>query len=212
MILATILRTREDKTMTPWDQQYYICDHYKKIFDELSIVLFPIFSAASAEEACRVCDGLVIPGSDKNIYPEYYGRKRMADDTYTVDEYSTDRPIIEAFVKARKPILGICGGLQVLNVYFGGTLCHSPGHSSTRHEIDVEKDSFLYEVYGKTKVSVNSWHSWQADDIAPGFKVTAKADDGVIEAIERGNIIGVQWHPEVDFEMPLFRKFIEKFF
>ncbi len=212
MILATILRTRIDETMKPWENQYYICDHYKKIFDELGIVLFPIFNANSAEEAVRICDGLILPGSDKNIYPEYYGEKRLPDVKYTVDEYGSDKPIAEAFVKAGKPIAGICGGLQVLNIYFGGSICQIPGHNNVRHEIDVEKDSFLYEVYKKGRVEVNSWHGWHAERIAPGFTVTARTDDGCIEAIEKGNIVAVQWHPEVDLEMDFFKKFIEKFF
>ena len=212
MILATILRTRIDETMKPWDYQYYICDHYKKIFDDLGIVLFPIFNANSAKEAEKVCDGLILPGSDKNIYPEHYGEKRLPDVKYTVDEYASDKPIVEAFVKAGKPIVGICGGLQVLNIYFGGSICRIPGHDNVRHEIDVEKDSFLYEVYKKEKVEVNSWHNWHADRIAPGFKVTARTDDGCVEAIEKGNIVAVQWHPEVDIEMNFFKKFIEKFF
>lgn len=213
MIIATVLRTRTDKTMKPWDNQYYICDHYKKIFDELGIVLFPILNKDSAKEACRVCDGLVLPGSDKNTYPEYYGREREPGVTYLNDEYRDDRCIVDAFVKAGKPIIGICGGLQVLNVYFGGTLHQKvPNHNGVRHKIAVEKDSFLYDVYGNSSVEVNSWHALSVDDVAPGFKVTAISDDGVIEAIEKENIIAVQWHPEVDFEMDFFRKFAEKFY
>ena len=213
MILATILRTRVDDNMKPWNNQYYICDHFKKIFDELGIVLFPILNADSAKEACRVCDGLILPGSDKNIYPEYYGRERDPKATYKNDEYSSDKPIVDAFVKAGKPIIGICGGLQILNVYFGGTLRqYIPGHNNVRHEITIEKDSFLYDVYRKERVEVNSWHGQGADELAPGFKVTAMTDDGVVEAIEKGNIVAVQWHPEVDLELSLFKAFIEKFF
>lgn len=213
VILATVLRTRIDETMKPWDYQFYICDHYKKIFDELGIVLFPIFNANSAKEACRVCDGLVLPGSNKNIYPEYYGREREAGVLFLNDEYSSDKPIVDEFVRARKPIVGICGGLQVLNVYFGGTLRQRiPGHDNVRHCITVENDSFMYEVYGTNRVEVNSWHGQGVDDLAPGFRVTARTDDGCIEAIEKGNIVAAQWHPEVDLEMNFFKKFIEKFF
>ena len=213
VILATVLRTRIDETMKPWDYQFYICDHYKKIFDELGIVLFPIFNANSAKEACRVCDGLVLPGSNKNIYPEYYGREREAGVLFLNDEYSSDKPIVDEFVRAGKPIVGICGGLQVLNVYFGGALRQRIlGHDNVRHNIKVERDSFLYDVYGRECVEVNSWHGQCIDDVAEGFKVTARTDDGCIEAIEKGNIIAVQWHPEVDLEMDFFRKFIEKFF
>ncbi|MBE6912751.1 MAG: gamma-glutamyl-gamma-aminobutyrate hydrolase family protein [Ruminococcaceae bacterium] len=213
MILATILRTRIDDSMKPWENQFYICDHYKKIFDELGIVLFPILNANSAEEAVRVCDGLVLPGSDKNIYPEYYGAERNPEAVYKNDEYSSDKPVVDAFVKAGKPIVGICGGLQVLNVYFGGTLHQKvQNHDNVRHEIDVEKGSFLYEVYGRARVEVNSWHGQAVDVVAPGFKVTAGCADGTIEAIEKGNIVAVQWHPEVDLEIEFFERFVKKFF
>ena len=118
---------------------------------------------------------------------------------------------MEAFVNAGKPIIGICGGLQVLTVYFGGTLCQKvSGHDNVRHEISLEKDSFLYEVYKNEKTEVNSWHGQAIDTIAPGFRVTARAADGCIEAIEKGNIIAVQWHPEVDIETELFEAFIKK--
>lgn len=75
----------------------------------------------------------------------------------------------------------------------------------------VEKDSFLWKVYGKDVVEVNSYHGQNVDDVAPGFTVTARTKEGTIEAIEKGNIIGVQWHPEVDYEMDFFRTFVEEY-
>ena len=135
--------------------------------------------------------------------------------TYTVDEYSKDKQLVDAFVKAGKPILGICGGLQVLNVYFGGTLNQLVPHHDDIHDghrIRIEKDSFLYAVYKTETAEVNSYHRQCALDAAPGFRVTAWAEDGTIEAIERDNIIAVQWHPEVAEDLPLFRAFLEAFF
>lgn len=167
---------------------------------------------ADPEDLCRVCDGLVLPGSSKNVFPSYYGREQDPEAPYSVDEYATDKPIVEAFVKAGKPILGICGGIQVLNVLFGGTLIQRlPGHNETRHDICITPDSFLWNVYGKDVVEVNSYHGQNVDDVSPGFQVTARTKDGTVEAIEKGNIVGVQWHPEVDFEMDFFRTFVNMF-
>lgn len=220
MILAVPLRTFIADGMEPWHNHYYLCDHFKKVFDELDITLFPVFPVRSAEavrETAAVCAGLVLSGSNKNIYPEYYGRERMPEmaHTYTVDEYAYDRQLIEAFASAGKPILGICGGIQSLNVFFGGTLGqHVPGHNDIAegHVLHVERDSFIHSVYGTDFISVNSYHGQYVDEAAPGFRVTARAADGTIEAIEKDNIIGVQWHPEAAHDMRFFRKYVETFY
>ena len=219
MILAVPLRTTVCDHMKPWDMQYYICDHYKNVFDPLKITLWPVLSdtTISAEEIEKHCDGLVIAGSDKNILPMHYGRQipEGKEDSYVIDEYSSDRRLLEAFEKAGKPVLGLCGGLQVINVYFGGTLKeYIPGHNQIAkgHILNIEKGTFMHEAYGSDILSTNSYHCQCADDVAPGFIVSARAQDGNVEAIERGNIIGVQWHPEVSVEMPIFNKWIEKFF
>ncbi len=69
----------------------------------------------------------------------------------------------------------------------------------------------MYKVYGKEVVEVNSYYGQNVDDAAPGFKVTARTKDGTIEAIEKGNIVAVQWHPEVDYEMD-FSELLSKSF
>ena len=219
MILAVPLRIHVVESMKPWDYHYYLCNHLKCIFDELDITLYPVFpvrSPACADEICGVCDGLIVSGSNKNIFPEYYGAERLPEmaHTYTVDEYVKDRELVRAFSDAGKPILGICGGIQVLNVYFGGTLNqHVPGHSlhGETHRLHIEPGSFLWKVYGQPEIDANSYHGQCMDVPAPGFAVTARCEDGTVEAIERGNIIGVQWHPEVAHDMPFFRTFAETF-
>ena len=220
MILAVPLRTVIIESMKPWDYHYYICDHFKRIFDELGIILFPVFPVHTpecADEICRVCDGLIVSGSAKNIFPEDYGKPRLPEmeHTYTVDEYVKDRELVRAFADAGKPILGICGGIQVLNVCFGGTLNqHVPGHSGLNggtHTLHIARDSFLWKVYGTDTIETNSYHGKCPDVPAPAFAVTARCEDGTIEGLERGNIIGVQWHPEVAYDIPFFRTFVEIF-
>ena len=202
-----------------WNNHYYLCDHFKEIFEELGITLFPVFPVFSEEnvrEIESVCDGLILSGSNKNIYPEYYGQERMPEmaNTYTVDEYAKDVMLLKAFVKSGKPVLGICGGIQTLNVYFGGTLKQFvPDHNGveTNHMLHIEKDSFLYEVYNTDTISGNSYHLQCSDVPAPGFRVTARAEDGTVEGIEKDNIIGVQWHPEAMRDMTFFKKYVEKY-
>lgn len=217
MIIAIPIRVLELPDRKPWDKAYTLSDWFKQVFEQLGVTPFPVLPHCNAEEVCRVCDGLILSGSVKNIYPEYYNHHRLPEmeHTYTVDEYAGDKGLVDAFVQAGKPIMGICGGLQTLNVYFGGTLNQLvQGHNDIPdgHRIHIEKDSFLYSVYQSETVEVNSYHYQCALDPAPGFRVTARAEDGTIEAIERGNIVAVQWHPEVMVDMPFFRLFVDRFF
>lgn len=156
---------------------------------------------------------LIVAGRDRDINPKYYGEKPKYGLEYPEDSYEDelDFKLIELFEKQNKPILGICSGLQSLNIYHGGTLeQHIDDHTSkeelVRHDVTIERDSFVHSLYGD-KLEVNSIHHQAIKDVAEGFKVTAKAEDGTIEAIEKGNLIGVQWHPEVDLEHRIFKKF-----
>lgn len=124
-----------------------------------------------------------------------------------------DKKIISAFVERNKPILGICGGLQSINVFFGGSLHQKiEGHLmyDDMHNMKIKEGSFLHQVYGDS-LRINSYHSQAVKEPAPGFTVTGVADDGTIEAMEKGNIVGIQWHPEVIGDLKPFRMFLEKF-
>lgn len=112
-----------------------------------------------------------------------------------------------------KPILGICKGIQALNVAYGGTLYQdlkSQRENSIKHiqqtykylgshYVHIEKDNLLYHCF-KDKVLVNSFHHQAIKDLSPSFKATAISDDGLIEGIEKKTgtyMLGVQWHPEM---------------
>ena len=72
-------------------------------------------------------------------------------------------------------------------------------------------NSFLYETYNNDLIEVNSYHKQAIKDLAPGFKITAISEDGIIEGIEKDNIVAVQWHPEVVYDIKIFKSFITKF-
>ncbi|HEY6133289.1 MAG TPA: gamma-glutamyl-gamma-aminobutyrate hydrolase family protein [Rubrivivax sp.] len=161
-------------------------------------------------------DGLVLQGGN-DVAPESY-REAPLDAAWAGDAVR-DRyeiELIDAFVQAGKPVFGICRGLQLLNVMFGGTLLQDiptqrpeslahrePGHYERHfHTIDIEPCTRLAGLYpGLRRATVNSIHHQAIKDLAPGFVVEARCpEDGMIEAVRRSSgpsyIAAVQWHPE----------------
>ena len=196
-------------------RRLYINGYFSEVAEKAGFILFPVCSDNGLEEIATMCSGLIIAGRDRDINPKYYGEKPLEGLEYPDDPYEDelDFKLIELFEKINKPILGICSGLQSLNIYHGGTLKqHIEEHTSkeelVRHKIDIEENSFVYSLYG-SKTEVNSIHHQAIKDVAEGFKVTAVAEDGTIEAIEKGIFIGLQWHPEVDYEIDTFKKFLD---
>lgn len=151
-------------------------------------------------------DGLIVPGGI-DVDPALYNQEK--DETVKLfDRHFDDIQIkaIKYFVDNKKPILGICRGCQLLNVVFGGTLIqdiktdiiHSlPEHQDAFHEINNNKGSYMYELYGQ-RCKINSLHHQAIDILGDGIEVVSKADDGIIEACRHKNlpIIMVQFHPE----------------
>ncbi|HQE34130.1 MAG TPA: gamma-glutamyl-gamma-aminobutyrate hydrolase family protein [Flavobacterium alvei] len=131
----------------------------------------------------------------------------------------------------KKPILGICRGLQLINVYWGGSLHLDNGDAKNKihrresedkiHRIQVEKDSLFYSIVQQEFGNVNSAHHQSIDVLGLGLKAVAHSEDGVIEVIESANpdeqfLLAVQWHPErmADLESPfsknILRALLEK--
>ena len=152
-------------------------------------------------------DGLLLPGGD-DINPARYGEEnhgsRGIDDSLDKLQFS----VLEAFVNAGKPVLGICRGHQVINVFFGGTMiqdlpsfdrhARDAGQKEDKiHRNKTEPGTMLARIYGEEFTS-NSSHHQAAGKIGKGLRVMARSDDGVIEAIyhETLPVYGIQFHPE----------------
>ncbi len=213
MKIAVIGRIESKKNKKPFDKNYYLSSYFQKILEKLNILWIPIVSEQFSEEICEMCDGLIVTGSCNDVHPKYYQEEVLEGKKYQYDEFPMVKKAIELFEKNKKPILGICAGIQEINVVFGGTLNQSiPSHQlkdGSKHQIEIEENSILYPVYHKKNMKVNSFHSQSIKKVALGFKVIAVSSDGVIEAIEKEKILGVQWHPEVVNDQKLFDKFID---
>lgn len=156
------------------------------------------------------CDGLLIPGGD-DVNPKRYNQVNLHSHPIDTSIEQLDLDSIDIMQQMNKPIFGICRGLQILNVAFGGTLIQdinlqkkdSLDHSFSyiykkplnAHKIIISKDSILSNYFEET-IEVNSYHHQAIDKLAPNFKISAKSEDGLIEAIENERILAVQWHPE----------------
>ncbi len=223
MVLGVLLRYQHRPADGYWAEWASIPYDYWKMAEKNHITLCAIMNPTDAQRVCDICDGLIVPGSGNTVLPEYYGGE-PTHEVIRFDEYGHDKQIIDLFVKENKPIFGICQGIQVLNIYFGGSIkkvngngSHGlPGMDTKRmHHINIEKGSFVWDVFGTQRAEVNSHHGWGIDRLGEGLRVVATADDGVIEAVENREkkIVAVQWHPEQNFHVgdPVEQKFFENF-
>lgn len=166
------------------------------------------------QSALCLVDGLLLTGGG-DVSASVYGEIPLSECGISCEERDVfDYALLRIASEWQIPILGICRGMQVINTFFGGTLyqdlptqcpsgvCHRSNDSATcsQHSIQCLRDGRLYSIVGKERLIVSSIHHQAVKKIAEGFKVTAFADDGTIEAIEsvsRRNIWGVQFHPEL---------------
>ena len=149
-------------------------------------------------------DALVLCGGE-DIHPKFYGANINGSLNIDVDRDECELALAEEFIKAGKPVLGICRGCQILNVYFGGELIqhiknvevHS-GEQDMVHAVIAEKDSVAHNLYG-AEFFVNSAHHQAIGRVGNGLFVTIRSkDDEVVEAIQHESlpVIGFQFHPE----------------
>lgn len=171
---------------------------------------------------------LLMGGSDVN--PARYGEERQPETDSPDDERdSAELQLIDEAINTGRPILAICRGLQILNVYHGGTLIQhltppephdveAQDKGAPAHEITIEANTKLAQIAGASRWRVNSRHHQVAAKIGDHLRVSARAvNDGIIEALEHTDkpfVLAVQWHPEDQFgrhpeQLSLFRAFAE---
>jgi putative glutamine amidotransferase len=167
-----------------------------------------------AEEYLDRIDGLVVTGGAFDVDPSLFGATtRHETVVLKTRRTSFELAITKGALARNMPVLGICGGQQLLNVVLGGTLIqHIPDEVTSAiaheqpnvrteagHTVRVEKNTLLHRICGADEISVNSAHHQAVKTVGPGVIVDAVAPDGVIEGIEDPRYrycLGVQWHPE----------------
>lgn len=212
---------------------HYLSDNYVREVEKAGgiPVMIPIYrDEESLRAALDSMDGLLLSGGN-DMDPLIFGETDRGKCGRIIPERDAQDILIAKYAwETKKPLLCICRGIQVLNVALGGDLYqdlesdgpftnHSKGNypiNSVAHYVTVEKDSLLHSITGADKLGVNSLHHQAVKTPAPGLRVTAKSEDGVIEALEGMDhdfCLALQWHPEKMYDKKeqnlIFRAFIE---
>jgi len=215
-------------------ERFYLARHYGEAVAAaggvpLHVPLIP--DAELIEAFVERLDGVLLPGSASDVDPLRYGREphaRLGPVHPLKDE--TDLLVLKEAEARRLPLLAICFGMQVWNVYRGGSLIqdihtevpkahkHEQGAPRARpsHHVQIQPESLLASLAGEGTALVNSHHHQALEQIGEGLRASAWSSDGLVEAVEDKRegrwALGVQWHPEIGWERDQFSANIFKSF
>ena len=179
----------------------------------IPLIIPPQKSEEDIKKIFRQIDALLLPGGP-DVDPIHFGEEPQYKLEIDPERDNLELILAKMAFSEDKPILGICRGIQVMNIAAGadiyqdliaqrpGTLVHkqnAPKWHST-HEVEIQPETMLLKILGESHLRVNSYHHQAVRKLAPGFRASALAKDGVIEAIENPSLnfaLGVQWHPEL---------------
>lgn len=226
-----ICAVRERARWAFWDQPaHLVADSYVAPLQRAGglAVLLAVDTRAPLELLPRI-DGLMLIGG-ADIDPAAYGvsREPATESTYP-ERDGCEISLLRGAIERGMPVLGICRGMQILNVALGGTLeqhitdrpgllvhgdpSRGPG-GGVPHEVSIEPGTLLAEALGTTRCTVRSHHHQAVDELAPKATATAWSDDGVLEGFEldEGWVVAVQWHPEMSAaEDPVQQRLFDTF-
>src|SRR5512134_1436359 len=200
---------------------YFLRARYVRAIEDLGgipIILPLVADLGARRRLLTHIDGLLLTGSGPDLAPELYGeRQRYKFRVMSQRRATFELEMAQLARAADLPLLGICGGMQALNVAFGGSLYqdidsqrpHPLRHRQTAqatqlsHAVKIAPNSVLRRIVRTVTMRVNSSHHQSVKDVAPSLQASALAPDGIIEAIEspaQRFLLGIQWHPEFLFD------------
>ncbi len=212
---------------------YFLRGRYVRAIEELGGI--PLILPLVADRTARArllkdIDGLLLTGSGPDLPPALYGeRQRYAFRVVSERRSAFELEMVRLARRADLPVLGICGGMQAMNVACGGSLFQDIPSQITKslqhrqptpatnlsHAVTVTSGSLLRRILRTMSLRVNSSHHQSVKAVAPSLIASAVAPDGIVEAIESPThrfFLGIQWHPEFLFDRhPLHRKLFEAF-
>ena len=200
---------------------YFLRARYVRAIEDLGgipIVLPLVADLGARRRLLTHIDGLLLTGSGPDLAPEFYGeRQRYKFQLMSQRRATFDLEMAQLAKAADLPLLGICGGMQALNVAFGGSLYQDIASQHARplphrqsapatqlsHTVKIASKSLLRRIVKTGTMRVNSSHHQSVKHVAPSLQASALAPDGIIEAIESPSqrfLLGIQWHPEFLFD------------
>ncbi|MBF96194.1 MAG: gamma-glutamyl-gamma-aminobutyrate hydrolase [Pelagibacterales bacterium] len=226
--LTLDLETNKTYSKFPW---YALRENYCSSISNFGGVPIPIvYDNKSINSILDVIDGLVITGGAFDVDPKYYSEKKKYQNLNTKSSRTMfEINICKLALKKNIPVLGICGGQQLINIVYGGSLYQDikkdlatnleheqkNPRNEVSHSVNLNTKSILYEIIKEKTIRVNSAHHQSIKTPGKGLVINAIASDGVIEGIEdqsKSFCIGVQWHPEFlikKSDNKIFKSFIK---
>tara|TARA_Y100001970_G_scaffold294229_1_gene448845 strand:+ start:7307 stop:8017 length:711 start_codon:yes stop_codon:yes gene_type:complete len=211
----------------PW---YAIRYNYLHSIEKFGAIPFPLYhTQKNIDELFNILDGIIITGGNFDLDPTLYGEKNVDSKKLKNNRTNFEILICKKFLSSSKPMLGICGGEQLLNVVCGGTLIQdikkncknvleheqSNPRNETSHDVKINKHTLIHKIVKKNILKVNSAHHQAVKKIGKDLIISGCSNDGIIESIEHTNhrwCIGVQWHPEfliTNEDSCLIKNFVE---
>ena len=195
----------------PW---YAIRKNYLHSIEEFGGIPFPLYhSMKNLDYILSLIDGVIITGGNFDINPLFYLKNNTNSRKEKKLRTAFEMKLCEKSLTKDIPVLGICGGEQLINVCLGGTLIQDikslkyetleheqiNPRDQTSHKVFIEPKTIIHQIIGQDEINVNSAHHQAVDKLGKDLQIGSKSIDGIIESIESLNhkwCIGIQWHPE----------------